>query len=223
MPAFKSQQVSLCPAVALGHENLFEEAQILTLILKTLIATCGSQGKCRKDQDWTQRIWYSLEGASDIYCQSRGQNLTKTFEKEQLNIQNDMGFPVHWHYEFLFSHGKQCAVFTSSCQISESQRDGQYINNCLQFLASYPPKISIESHVQASEKIRALCYSFMPPRKSHLLVYLSSHTLPTLFWLQICASENWVKELLSELSVTVLFSIEFTCNPSPSVFHLNYY
>jgi len=68
MPAFKSQQVSLCPAVALGHENLFEEAQILTLILKTLIATCGSQGKCRKDQDWTQRIWYSLEGASDIYC-----------------------------------------------------------------------------------------------------------------------------------------------------------
>lgn len=51
MPAFKSQQVSLCPAVALGHENLFEEAQILTLILKTLIATCGSQGKYRKDQD----------------------------------------------------------------------------------------------------------------------------------------------------------------------------
>lgn len=50
MPAFKSQQVSRYPAVALEFENLFEEAQILTVILKNLMATCSSQGKYRKDQ-----------------------------------------------------------------------------------------------------------------------------------------------------------------------------
>lgn len=137
MLAFKSQQVSLCPAVALECENLFEAAQILTLILKNLIATRSSQSKYRKDQGWTQRLWNSLGGVSVIYCQSRSQNLTKTFEKEQPNIQDDMGFPVHWHYEFSFPCGKQHAIFTSSYQISESQRDEQYINNCSQFLASY--------------------------------------------------------------------------------------
>lgn len=74
------------------------------------------------------------------------------------NMWGDMGFPVHWHYEFLFSLRKEHAIFTNPSQILFLKSLIAYI-----FL-----KINIEKRVLAPEK-KNLSVSEQYLRENHII------------------------------------------------------